>query len=263
MHLQAIFSTDSQGWFLINASPDLRFQIEANRELQPSPSVVTRNTPIQSIILTSADLDQVLGLLLLREFQPLTIYATQLVRKVLEANSFFGMLQRVPNQLTWVEIAPGAPFQLAGSVACTPLGLPGSVPFYARDMSPGERTGASLGLLLESDGLRIAYTPSLPEITEELLATYDTCDAILADGTFWSDAELSNNHAGTPLARAIGHIPMSGKDGTLAQLAGITRPRKIFIHLNNTNPVLDPRSAEYMQVIDAGWEIGHDGWQLN
>jgi pyrroloquinoline quinone biosynthesis protein B len=263
MQLQAIFSTDGQGWFLINASPDLRFQIEANPELQPSVCTGARNTPIQSIILTSADLDQVLGLLLLREFQPLTVYATQLVRRVLEANSFFGMLQRVPNQLTWIEIAPGTPFQLAGSVVCTPLALPGTVPFYARDMGAGERCEASIGLLLESGGLRIAYTPSLPEITEELLAIYRSCDAILVDGTFWSDAELSNNHAGTPLARAIGHIPMSGKDGTLALLAGIARPRKIFIHLNNTNPVLDPRSAEYKQVIDAGWEIGHDGWQLN
>jgi pyrroloquinoline quinone biosynthesis protein B len=200
---------------------------------------------------------------LLREFQPLTIYATHLVRSVLEANSFFRMLQRVPGQLTWIEIAPGTPFQLGGSVACTPLGLSGSVPFYARDTGPGEATGASLGLLLESDGLRIAYTPSLPEITEELLALYDTCDAMLVDGTFWSDAELSRTHSGTPLARSIGHVPMSGEDGAIALLAGITRPRKVFIHLNNTNPVLDPRSAEYKQVIGAGWEIGHDGWQLN
>ncbi len=263
MQLQAIFSTDGQGWFLINASPDLRFQIEANRELQPSPSVGTRNTPIQSIILTSADLDQVLGLLLLREFQPLTIYATELVRRVLEANSFFRMLQRVPNQLTWVEIASGAAFQVNDSVVCTPLALPGSVPFYARDIAAGETCNPSIGLLLESDSLRLAYTPSLPEITEELLEVYDRCDVVLVDGTFWSDAELSNNHSGTPLARAIGHIPMSGDDGTIARLARIKTRQKIFIHLNNTNPVLDPRSAEYKQVIDAGWEIGHDGWQVN
>ena len=95
------------------------------------------------------------------------------------------------------------------------------------------------------------------------MRVYESCDAILVDGTFWSDAELSSTHSGTPLARAIGHIPMSGEDGTIALLAGSRRPQKIFIHLNNTNPVLDPRSAEYNQVIDAGWEIGHDGWQLN
>jgi pyrroloquinoline quinone biosynthesis protein B len=263
MQLQAILSTDSRTWFLINGSPDLRFQIEANPELQPSDRFGKRNTPIQGIVLTSADLDQVLGLLLLREFQPLTIYATRLVRNVLEDNSFLRMLQRVPNQLTWIEISPGVPFQLGGAVVCTPLGLPSSVPFYARHLHTGETREASLGLLLESDGLRIAYTPSLPEITKELLAIYESCHAILVDGTFWSDAELSDNHSGTPMARAIGHIPMSGEDGTLALLAGVTRPKKMFIHLNNTNPVLDPRSAEYGQVIDAGWEIGRDGWQLS
>ena len=264
MQLQAIFSTDGQGWFLINASPDLRFQIEANRELQPSPSAGTRNTPIQSIILTSADLDQVLGLLLLREFQPLTIYATRLVRRVLEANSFFRMLQRVSRP---VDLGRDCSRNV---LSAWPVPLPArrlDFPVLCRSMHATwvweKHREASIGLLLESGGLRIAYTPSLPEITEELLAIYRSCDAILVDGTFWSDAELSNNHAGTPLARAIGHIPMSGEDGTIALLAGITRPKKIFIHLNNTNPVLDPRSAEYKQVIDAGWEIGHDGWQLN
>ncbi len=85
---------------------------------------------------------------------------------------------------------------------------------------------------------------------------------MLVDGTFWSDAELSETHAGTPLARSIGHVPMNGEAGTIALLSDITVPRKIFVHINNTNPVLDPRSAEYKAVTDAGWQIGHDGWQL-
>jgi len=266
--LQASFSGDGEGWFLINASPDLRFQIEANPELQPSARFGKRNTPILGIILTTADLDQTLGLLLLREFQPLVVYATPLVRSVLEANSFFRMLRRVPNQLTWIDIAPGVPFSPGGSVTCTPLPLPGSLPFYARDPDAPEiggaaHNGASLGLLLEFDGRRIAYTPALPEVTEELLAVYDTCDTILVDGTFWSDAELSRTHSGTPSARSIGHIPMSGEDGTIALLADLSKPKKIFVHLNNTNPALDPRSAEYKQIIEAGWEIGHDGWKLD
>jgi pyrroloquinoline quinone biosynthesis protein B len=263
MQLQAIFSCDDRGWSLINASPDLQFQIEANRELQPSAAQSIRDTPIRSIILTSADLDQVLGLLLLREFQPLHVYATSLVREILEANSFFRMLHRIPNQLTWTNIVPGTPFQPAGGLACTPIGLPGTPPYYAQE-TPGAKTmGASVGLVIEGGGIRLAYTPSLPEITAELLAIYESCDAILVDGTFWSDEELSRNHSGTPLARDIGHIPMSGEDGTIALLAKLKSPRKVFIHINNTNPVLDPRSPEYKQVIDAGWEIGHDGWQLN
>jgi pyrroloquinoline quinone biosynthesis protein B len=263
MQLQAIFSSDDSHWTLINASPDLRFQIEANPQLQPSATLGARNTPIRSIILTSADLDQVLGLLLLREFQPLHIYATGLVREILEANSFFRMLHRVPNQLTWTTIVAGSPFSVADGIVCTPVELPSTPPYYAKEFAGTKITGASVGLIIESQGLRIAYTPSLPEITEELLAVYETCDAILVDGTFWSDVELSSNHSGTPLARAIGHIPMSGEDGTIALLGKLTAPRKVFIHINNTNPVLDPRNAEYKQVIDAGWEIGHDGWQLN
>jgi pyrroloquinoline quinone biosynthesis protein B len=267
LQLQAEFSTDVEKWFLINASPDLRFQIEANPELQPSALHGKRNTPIQGIILTSADLDQVLGLLLLREFQPLTVYATRLVRHTLEANSFFRMLERVPNQLTWVEIHPGEAFTLDGKVTCTPIPISGSLPYYAResgmDEFAAEEPGqAAIGLLLEADGRRLAYTPSVPEITDALRNLYNSCDVILVDGTFWSDAELNRTHSGTPLARSIGHVPMSGDDGTIALLAGVTVRQKIFVHINNTNPVLDRRSAEYKSVSDAGWQIGQDGWQL-
>lgn len=263
LQLQAAFSTGPGNWFLINASPDLRWQIESNPELQPSSLHGKRNTPIQGIILTSADLDQVLGLLLLREFQPLTIYSTGVVRRVLEANSFFRMLERVPNQLTWVEMLPGKAFTLGDQVTCTPISLNGSLPYYAREFAAAEQGEASLGLLLEGDGRRLAYTPSLPEITREIREIYDSCGVILVDGTFWSDAELSRTHSGTPLARSIGHVPMSGEDGTIALLAGTSAGQRVFVHINNTNPVLDTRGPEYKYVNDAGWQIGNDGWQLN
>jgi pyrroloquinoline quinone biosynthesis protein B len=261
--LQAAVTENNHGWFLLNASPDLRFQIEANPELQPAHARGRRNTPIQGIVLTSADLDQTIGLLLLREFQPLTVYATALVRQVLEANSFFKMLHRVPNQLTWIEIATNESFALGNSgIVCTPIPLAGDLPFYAREFGPSKAGEASLGLLLEIDGHRVAYTPSVPEITDELRAIYASCDTILIDGTFWSDAELNRTHAGTPLARAIGHVPMSGDDGTIALLSDLQVAQKLFVHINNTNPVLDPRSDEHRIVIDQGWQIGYDGWQL-
>jgi pyrroloquinoline quinone biosynthesis protein B len=255
-------STEQDRWFLINASPDLRVQIEANPELWPRPAQGRRNTPIQGIVLTGADLDQTLGLLLLREFQPLTIYATRLVRRVLEANSFFRMLTRVPGQLSWVEIVPGVPFSLDG-VRCTPVPLPASLPYYARDLDGEEADGASVGLVFEADGRRIAYTPSLPAIPDALRAEYAGCEVILADGTFWSDDELSSAQPGTPLARSIGHIPMSGVDGTVALLADVTAVRKVFVHINNTNPVLDQQSAECAFVRERGWEVAWDGWQLS
>jgi pyrroloquinoline quinone biosynthesis protein B len=260
--MQGAISTEHERWFLINASPDLRLQIEANPELWPRSAHGKRNTPIQGIVLTGADLDQTLGLLLLREFQPLTIYATRLVRTVLEANTFFRMLTRVPGQLCWVEIVPGVSFSLDG-VRCTPLALPASLPYYARDLDAEERGGASLGLVFQAERRRIAYTPSLPAVTDALRANYAACEVILADGTFWSDDELSSAHAGTPLARSIGHIPMSGVDGTVALLADVTSARKVFVHINNTNPVLDEQSAEYGFVRERGWEVACDGWQLS
>ena len=262
LQTQAAVSSDGERWFLINASPDLRLQIESTPELCPTPRRGQRNTPIAGIVLTSADLDQVLGLLLLREFQPLTIYATSLVRRVLQANSFFSMLTRVPNQLTWVDVVPETPFSL-DRITCTPLPLAGSLPHYANDFSdqtPGE---ASLGLIFDTPNTRIAYTPSVPEITPQLLTVYETSDVIFVDGTFWTNAELTRTHAGTPLARAIGHVPISGDDGTIALLSGITRPRKYYIHINNTNPILDPQSLEAEFVRKNGWELGHDGWQLS
>jgi pyrroloquinoline quinone biosynthesis protein B len=263
LQLQAAFSCKPRSWFLINASPDIRFQIEADAVLHPVSTRGKRNTPIQGIILTNAELDQVLGVLLLREFQPLTIYATAIVRRILEANSFFSMLTRVPNQLTWVEIFPDVPFVIDGEIACTPISLPATLPHYAKslDLDASSAAQASIGLILESAGRKIAYTPSVPEITPELRAIYDSCDAILVDGTFWGDAELSHTQTGTPLARAIGHVPMGGDDGSIALLADITRPSKVFVHINNTNPVLEQDSPEYRHAQEAGWEIGFDGWE--
>jgi pyrroloquinoline quinone biosynthesis protein B len=263
MQLQAAVWNSPDAIFLLNASPDLRFQIEANSELRPRTSRGNRNTPIQGIVLTTADLDQILGLLLLREFQPLTLYATALVRRVLEANSFFRMLERVPNQLSWVEIQAGVAFALGTSdIVCTPFAMAGELPFYAREFASSGPGQASLGLLLEADGMRIAYTPVVPAITDSLRTIYAHCETIFMDGTFWSDEELSNTHAGTPMARAIGHVPMSGNDGTIALLSDLPALQKVFVHLNNTNPALDPRSGAYNAVVKAGWEIGYDGWEL-
>ncbi len=266
LQAQATFSSDGQRWFLINASPDLRVQIERNTELQPypvhNPAQGRRNTPICGILLTSADLDQVLGLFLLREFQPITIYATHLVRQVLEANPFMRMFNRIPNQLTWVEVFPSVPFLLDG-VSCTPVPLSGSLPYYAREFDSDEPGQATIGLVLEWEGRRIAYTPSVAAIGDELRNIYGSCDVVLVDGTFWSDSELSSTHVGTPLGRSIGHVPMSGADGTIARLANLTSPRKVFVHINNTNPVLDCQSIEYRFVRDHGWEVGWDGWRLS
>ena len=132
------------------------------------------------------------------------------------------------------------PMMFAGMILFMLIGYPAAFSLAATGLlALGDTSQASIGLILESAGSRIAYTPSLPEVSEALLAVYDSCDAILVDGTFWSDAELRQTHDGTPLARSIGHLPMSGSEGTICLLKQVKRPKKVFIHINNTNPVLD------------------------
>lgn len=262
LQLQAVVRSPGRN-VLLNAGPDLRVQIEATPTLQPRPEHGRRNTPIASIVLTSADLDQVLGLLLMREFQPLRVYATPLVRQVLEANSFFRMLERVPQQLTWITMQPGEPFELLPGVRCTAIPMSDDLPYYAKSFAANAEPGqAVVGLVLASEERKVVYTPAVGHISEALYREYAAADAIAVDGTFWSDDELQRAQPGTPLARAIGHIPMSGEEGMMAQLAELRGPHKVFVHLNNTNPVLDRQSDERKAVLAGGWEIAEDGWEL-
>src|SRR5262249_15886342 len=123
---------------------------------------------------------------------------------------------------------------------------------------------ASLGLLMESpSGKHLAYMPAVPEIDELLLRELDSADVVLFDGTFWSDDELVRIQGSGQTARQMGHVPVSSGEGSLARLAGLKRPRKIYLHINNTNPMLNEAGAEYQQVREAGWEVAEDGWQFD
>jgi len=219
------------------------------------------------VVLTSGDIDQVAGLLSLRELQPLRIYSTQAVRRILqEDNSLFAMLNRVPDQVSWQEITLGQTFSLdrAGSdsgISCEAFSVGAHYPAYvsslrSRSLRPEE---ALLGLMLQSSaGKRLAYLPAVPAIDEALLQRLDSADLLLFDGTFWSDDELIRVQGGGAAASEMGHIPVSGPDGSLRKLAGLRRPRKVFIHINNTNPVLDESGPQYREVREAGWEIAEE-----
>ncbi|MGO9647027.1 MAG: pyrroloquinoline quinone biosynthesis protein PqqB [Terriglobales bacterium] len=265
---QVAVTNDSQSWFLLNASPDLRLQIEATPALHPRSS--RRDSPISAVLLTSADIDQVAGLLSLRELQPFRIYSTPSLRRVLqEDNSVFGMLNRVPNQVSWQEIVPGRSFPLldaAGTdsgISCEAFSLATRYPVYvsaqrSATLRPEE---ALLGLFLESSsGKRLAYMPAVPAIDGLLLQRLESADLLLFDGTFWSDDELIRVQGSGATAREMGHVSVSGADGSLRKLAGLRHPRKVFIHVNNTNPMLDESGPQYREVRDAGWEIAEDGW---
>jgi len=266
---QLAVSTDDEHWFLLGASPDLRYQIEACGDLQPRNA--GRNSPISGVVLTSADLDHALGLLLLREWQRLTLYSTATVRRtLLETNTVFRLLERMPGQISWTDASIGQLFSLttpegipSGMIARL-FGLPGNLPGYSAagtDLSCAE---AVVALLLESpSGARLAYVPGLPEISEALLVELNACEAILVDGTFWTDDELIRIEGFGRLANEIGHLPVSGPAGSMARLSRLRTPRKIFVHINNTNPMLDEDSEEYRLVRESGWEIARDGMELS
>jgi coenzyme PQQ biosynthesis protein B len=212
-----------------------------------------------------------LGLLLLREWQQLSLYSTATVRRVLlETNTVFRLLERMPGQIGWTDMTPGDSFSLTtpegvnSGIAARLLALPGSLPAYAPTGNGLAADGAVTALILQSpSGKRLAYVPGLPGVSETLLAELSECDTILVDGTFWTDDELVRVEGFGKLARDIGHLPVSGAEGSLAKLSGMPTTRKIYIHLNNTNPMLDEDSPEHRMVLDAGWEIAFDGMDLD
>jgi pyrroloquinoline quinone biosynthesis protein B len=273
---QVAISADSRSWFLLGASPDLRTQIESTPQLHPQQQSIDqapRHSPVAGVVLLNADIDHVLGLLLLRELQPLRVHATKSVRRILtKDNSMFAMLQRVPDQVSWIEFMPGAQFSLltpAGEdsgLRCRAIPLGTHFPAYvsAPRRSQLHPLESSLGLIVESSsGKRLAFLPAVPEIDKSVLKLLDSVDVIFFDGTFWSPDELINLQGSGQSSWDMGHIPVSSPAGSLEKLAHLTRPRRIYLHINNTNPMLNEAGPEYRQVRQAGWEIAEDGWEFD
>jgi pyrroloquinoline quinone biosynthesis protein B len=232
---------DFQRWFLINASPDLPRQIESMPQLQPhrdSP----RNTPISGVFLTNADIDHALGLLLLRQQKtPLVVYAADETRKSLAWAD--NVLARFCG-IEWRNVSAG--FQsLSGGLAFRAIELPGSVAFQFRDDSSGATT---------------LFAPSVGKLSEELRNAVHASDVVLFDGTFWTDGELGVVRPGARTAREMNHLPVS--DGSLDLLRQSPARRKIYTHINNTNPILMPGTRERAQVEQAGIEVASDGLEI-
>jgi pyrroloquinoline quinone biosynthesis protein B len=267
---QLAISADASAWFLVNASPDLRYQIEAFAPLHPATSSL-RHSPIHGILLTSAELDASLGLLLLRESQPTAVYATSGVKKLLtEDNAIFGVLRRQNDQVQWHAVIPGRSFPLismqgeATGISCTPISTGGAFPSFvtAERAAQLDEADAVLGLFLEHDGKQIAFFPGAAHISPEWLARMEECDAVFLDGTFWSDDELIRIQGSGKTARQMGHLHVGGPGGTLELFAALKRPRKILIHINNTNPILDESSPEHQRMLAQSWELAFDGMEL-
>jgi len=263
---QLAVSGDGQQWMLINASPDLRDQFYRTPSLHPDPHNGLRNTPVAGVLLTSADLDHILGLLLMREFTPVTIYATASVLAVLESNAFFSMLRRVPGQQRTNVLHLGTGLQPIPGVDVTPLELPGSFPAHipASLRSSLNCREMTLGLIFKSSsGRQAAYLPALPALSEALLEQLRECDLLLVDGTLWSSDELQRLQPGTPSAEEMGHLPIGGPHGSLAQLKRLTGVRCVYTHINNSNPILTNGSEQQKTVLDAGFEIAFDDMEID
>lgn len=264
---QVAVSDDGLSWFLLGASPDLRYQIEGCPELHPSGE--SRHSPICGVVLSSAELDHALGLLLLREFQPLTVYATESVTRILrQQNSMFGMLNRAAEGAYWRSIRTGQEFQLCTpgaksvGIGCSPVSVSTRYPAYVRHTNELDPEDAVLGLRVSSsNGKTLAYFPSCGKLTQAIEQAVHDVDILLFDGTFYRDDELQQTLGSGPRAAEMDHLPVGGENGSLRRLAAISVKRKLYIHINNTNPMLNESSAEYKIVREAGWELAEDGWQ--
>lgn len=263
-------SADGESWVLLNASPDLRQQIIATPALQPRSSGALRNSPIHAVVLTGADVDQVTGLLTMRERQPFTVYASARVLGTLAANCIFNVLD--PACVDRREMSLGRAFPLLDhgvplGLTVTPFPVPGKIALYLENASAGASLGTvegdTIGLeIVDTRGNRVIYAPSCAGPSDELVGRVTGASVVLLDGTLFHDDELITQGLLSKTGRRMGHISMSGADGSLAHFSSIPCGRRIYTHINNSNPVLREGSPEHEQVRAAGWEIAFDGMEI-
>ncbi|MEZ0215114.1 MAG: pyrroloquinoline quinone biosynthesis protein PqqB [Xanthobacteraceae bacterium] len=253
-------TADGLDWALINAAPEIQSQIAANRMLHPRTG--GRDSPIRSVLLTNADIDHVAGLLSLREAQPFRLMATAAVHGVLADNGVFDVLAAgVVERRT---VGFDAAFELLPGVSATIFPVPGKIALYleAGEVATAVEGEQTIGVELGADGARLLFIPGCAAMTDALRARLRGADAVLFDGTVWRDDEMLRAGVGTKTGRRMGHMAMSGAAGSLAAFAGIDVGRKIYVHINNTNPVLIDGSPERQEAEAAGWVVAEDGMEI-
>jgi len=263
-------SADGRRWVLLNASPDLPTQLRENPCLHPDPAAPARNSPIAAVVISAGDIDCIAGLLSLREGHEFALYADAFVRAIIERDQVFSVLDR--NCVAFRHLQAGARLELRDRHGA-PLGLfvesfpvPGKVPLYqeaGRDLSTLVSDQAVIGLsVADAAGQTMLFVPGCAGITPEILARAAAANALFFDGTLWDDQEMIDAGLGNKTGARMGHISVSGPEGTLHAFAHIQTVRKILIHINNTNPILRDDSAEAQIVRNAGWDIAYDGMEM-
>ncbi len=260
-------SNDGEHWFLLNASPDLRQQIEAVPVLHPKHGL--RSSPIAGVALTGGDVDAIAGLLTLRERQPFTVYATAKVHGVLNDNPIFNVL--APGVVTRQVLALEQPQPLllpkgsASGLSIEFFAVPGKVPLYlesAEGTPPIVLGEDTVGAVVSDGRTRLFYIPGCAAVTAAMAQRLRDAELVLFDGTLWRDDEMICAGLGSKSGRRMGHMSLSGAEGTIAAFSGLGVKRKVLVHINNSNPVLLDDSSERAEVEAAGWEVAYDGMEL-
>jgi pyrroloquinoline quinone biosynthesis protein B len=251
-------SGNGSDWIVVGASPDLRQQILQTPCLWPrTPG---RDSPIAGVVLIGGDVDAIAGLLVLRERQPLTIYAPPALLDLLDANRIFDVLD--PSLVRRVALTPLEPVPCGGGLTLTLLAMPGKVPLYMEERGATQpEPGPNYAALLQANGGSVIVAPACAEITDPVRHQLRQADLLFFDGTLFTDDEMITAGLGQKTGRRMGHVPVSGPGGTLEGLADL-RGRRILLHINNTNPIWLLDSPERRQVEMAGSEIAYDGMEV-
>jgi pyrroloquinoline quinone biosynthesis protein B len=252
-------SADGRRWSVLNASPDLRAQIGATRALQPHDG--TRSSPIEAVVLTGGEIDQTAGLLSLRERQAFSLYATAETLQFVDANPMFGAL--APDLVARRAVALEEPFTLPGGIEARLFAVPGKLPLYLEGETPETNieSAANVGIELTADSARLAFVPGCASVPAALKERLGRSDVLFFDATLFVDDEMIQSGTGEKTGRRMGHMPIHGPDGSLAALDG-TAARRIYIHINNTNPILVADSPERRRVVAADWMVAEDGMEV-
>ena len=252
-------STDNKNWLLFNTSPDIRAQLEAFPAIQPKEGI--RDTGIKAILLIDSQIDHTTGMLMLREGKPLDVYCTEMVKQDLTSGfPLFTMLSHYCTVNHHPIPVDGSSFTIPGieDLRIYSQALKSKAPPYSpHRYDPHE--GDNVGVIIEqiSTGKKVFYSPGLGEIEPHVMDAMQAVDCLLVDGTFWTQGISQKK------AREIGHLPQSGEGGMIEVLNGVSKARKILIHINNTNPILDDDSAQRKTLDAAGIEVAYDGMEID
>lgn len=253
-------SVDGEHWALINCAPEVLAQLQREPALQPRGD--DRHTPIQSILVTNGDVDHVAGLLSLRERSPFRLHATPEIHGVLRDNPIFNVL--AADCVKRCDVALDSRIELLPGLMATVFAVPGKTALYLEgdQVDIGGEGESTVGVEFELDGQRLYYIPGCATVTPRLAQRLDGAATLLFDGTLWRDDEMILAGVGQKTGQRMGHMSMSGDDGSMKALSDVAIDRRIFIHINNTNPVLIEDSPERREAEDAGWEIAFDGMEI-